>query len=114
MPAIARDIRSAARRIGVTGVARATPESASSTSRVSSTMRSSPPSRPGSGLAEGGGWLVGGRFTVADLSLAEVLRYAQPAKELFDERPGVDAWIKACQARPAFRAMWAARETETV
>lgn len=64
-------------------------------------------------LAEGGGWLVGGRFTVADLNLAEVLRYAQPAKELFEERPGVDAWIKACQARPAFQAMWAARVAET-
>ncbi len=63
-------------------------------------------------LAKGGGWLVGGRFTVADLNLAEVLRYAQPARELFDERPGVDAWIKACQARPAFQAMWAARSAE--
>lgn len=64
-------------------------------------------------LADGGGWLVGGRFTVADLCLAEVLRYAQPARELFEERPGVDAWIKACQARPAFQAMWAARAAET-
>lgn len=64
-------------------------------------------------LSEGGGWLVGRRFTVADLCLAEVLRYAQPARELFDERPGVDAWIKACQARPGFQAMWAARATET-
>ncbi|MDQ0463171.1 glutathione S-transferase [Caulobacter ginsengisoli] len=65
-------------------------------------------------LAESGGWLVGGRFTVADLNLAEVLRYAQPARELFDDHPRVDAWIEACQARPAFQAMWAARETETV
>jgi glutathione S-transferase len=65
-------------------------------------------------LADGGGWLVGGRFTVADLNLAEVLRYAQPARDLFAAYPGVDAWIKACQARPAFQAMWAARETETV
>lgn len=63
-------------------------------------------------LADGGGWLVGGRFTVADLCLAEVLRYAQPARELFDERPGVDAWIQACQARPAFQAMWAQRMAE--
>jgi glutathione S-transferase len=55
---------------------------------------------------------VGGRFTVADVNLAEVLRYAQGAPGLLDGFPAVDAWLKHCQARPAFREMWAMREAE--
>ena len=58
------------------------------------------------------GFVVGGRFTVADLNLAEVLRYAQPAPEVFAEAPRVAAWLAACQARPAFRRMMAARDQE--
>jgi glutathione S-transferase len=65
-------------------------------------------------LREGGGFLVGGRFTVADLNVAEVVRYAQPAAELFAEFPHVQAWITACQSRPAFREMMKAREAEAV
>lgn len=63
-------------------------------------------------LAEGGGHLVGGRFTVADLNVAEVLRYAQPAKALFDAVPNVKTWIEACQARPAFKRMMTDRLAE--
>ena len=33
------------------------------------------------------GFVVGGRFTVADLNLAEVFRYAQPAPQLFAAAP---------------------------
>lgn len=63
-------------------------------------------------LAEGGGHLLGGRFTVADINLAEVLRYAQPAASLFEGAPHVQAWITACQARPAFQTMMRKREEE--
>ncbi|WP_112437165.1 glutathione S-transferase family protein [Rhizobium sp.] len=59
-------------------------------------------------------YLVGNRFTAADLNLAEVLRYAQSEQALFDAHPKVDAWIKRCQARPAYIAMQAARSKETV
>ena len=59
------------------------------------------------------GFLVGGRFTVADLNLAEVIRYAGAAPELFEAAPHVKAWLAACQARPACRAMMAERERET-
>ena len=59
------------------------------------------------------GFLVGGRFTVADLNLAEVIRYAAAAPELFAAAPRVKAWLAACQARPACRAMMAERERET-
>lgn len=61
---------------------------------------------------ERSGWLVGDRFTVADLNVAEVLRYALPAKSLFDDNPNIRKWIEACHARPAFKDMWAAREAE--
>ncbi|MBX9946570.1 MAG: glutathione S-transferase family protein [Reyranella sp.] len=58
------------------------------------------------------GFLVGGRFTVADINVAEIVRYAQPAPELFEAAPNVKAWLAACQARPAFRKMWEARDRE--
>jgi glutathione S-transferase len=58
------------------------------------------------------GHLVGGRFTVADLNLAEVLRYARNATELFANAPHVERWFTAAQARPAFREMWSERERE--
>jgi len=58
------------------------------------------------------GHLVGNRFTVADINVAEVVRYAQAAPELFDKAPRVKAWLAACQARPAFKKMWAEREKE--
>lgn len=63
-------------------------------------------------LREGGGFLVGGRFTVADLNLAEVIRYAQPVSSLFEASPNVKKWIEACQARPAFKKMMADRQAE--
>ncbi len=58
------------------------------------------------------GYLVGGRFTVADLNLAEVVRYAVAAPELFDAYPRVKAWLAACQGRDAFKKMWAMRDAE--
>jgi glutathione S-transferase len=61
---------------------------------------------------EKSGWLVGGRFTVADLNVAEIARYAQAAPELFETSPRVKAWLAACQARPGFKKMWAARDAE--
>jgi len=63
-------------------------------------------------LKEGGGHLVGGRFTVADLNVAEVLRYAQPAASLFDAEPTVKHWLAACQARLGFQRMMKDRLAE--
>lgn len=63
-------------------------------------------------LAAGGGHLVGGRFTVADINVAEVIRYAQAAPALIDAYPHIKAWLAACQARPAFREMMAERDRE--
>lgn len=61
-----------------------------------------------------GGWLVGGRFTVADLNVAECVRYGATHPTLMDEFPAVKDWLARAQARPAFAAMWAAREAEPV
>jgi glutathione S-transferase len=55
---------------------------------------------------------VGGRFTVADINIAECVRYASGAPELFDAAPRVKAWLAACHARPAFKKMWAERDRE--
>ncbi len=60
----------------------------------------------------GSGFLVGGRFTVADINVAEVARYAMAAPELFSAAPRVKAWLEACHARPAFKMMMAKREQE--
>jgi glutathione S-transferase len=58
------------------------------------------------------GFLVGGRFTVADLNVAEIMRYAQGAPELFAAHPNVQSWITACQSRPAFTTMMTERSAE--
>jgi glutathione S-transferase len=58
------------------------------------------------------GFLVGRRFTVADINVAEVVRYADSATELFKVSPRLKAWFEACRARPAYRRMWDAREKE--
>jgi glutathione S-transferase len=63
-------------------------------------------------LQQGGGHVVGRRFTVADLNLAEIFRYAQSAATLFAEHPAVKSWLEACQARPAFKEMMAERNAE--
>jgi glutathione S-transferase len=57
-------------------------------------------------------YLVGGRFTVADINVAEVMRYALPAPELFEGAPRVKAWLAACHARPAWKKIMARREEE--
>ncbi|ARQ09281.1 glutathione S-transferase protein [Rhizobium etli] len=59
-------------------------------------------------------WIVGDRFTVADLNIAEVLRYAQSETDLFDAHPNIKAWIERCQSRPAYKAMQAARSKEPI
>lgn len=58
------------------------------------------------------GHVVADRFTVADLNLAEVFRYAMTEADLFDAAPNVKAWLERCQSRPAFRAMMETRAKE--
>jgi glutathione S-transferase len=58
------------------------------------------------------GQLVGGRFTAADIGMAEIVRYAQGDAGLMARHPALDAWLRRAQARPAFQAVWARREAE--
>ena len=57
-------------------------------------------------------YLVGDRFTVADINTAECVRYAQGHAELMAAFPALSAWLTGVQARPAFAAMWARRNAE--
>jgi glutathione S-transferase len=61
---------------------------------------------------QGRDWLVGDRFTVADINTAECLRYAQGNAALIAEFPDVARWLTAAQSRPAFQKMWAGRMAE--
>jgi glutathione S-transferase len=61
---------------------------------------------------DGREWLIAARFTVADLMLAECLRYAQSHGPLMAAHPATQAWITRCQARPGFQAMMAKRAAE--
>ena len=58
------------------------------------------------------GHMVDGRFTVADINMAEIVRYAQALGELIDQFPALRSWLADCQARPAFQQMWKERLAE--
>lgn len=57
-------------------------------------------------------YLVGDRFTVADLNLVEIIRYALSEKHFFANYPKVRAWVERCHDRDGFRKMMAGREAE--
>lgn len=48
-------------------------------------------------------WLAGERFTVADICVASVLAWIQPARELLADRPLVQAWLQRCLTREAYK-----------
>ncbi len=58
------------------------------------------------------GHMVGGRFTVADINMAEILRYASSDAELMSGFPHLRAWLEQLHARPAFQRMWTTRNAE--
>lgn len=57
-------------------------------------------------------YMVGNRFTVADINVAECVRYAQGHAPLMAEFPALSAWLGRVQARPAFAAMMEKRLAE--
>ncbi|RUS63290.1 glutathione S-transferase family protein [Pseudorhodobacter sp. E13] len=58
--------------------------------------------------------LIGNRFTVADIMVAECLRYSQAHKPLHTAYPNTFAWLTRCQSRPAFVDMMTRRNAEPV
>lgn len=59
-------------------------------------------------------WLMGDRFTVADILMAECVRYVQPHAPAMAPYPRLRDWIARCQARPAFQQMMTERNAEPV
>lgn len=57
-------------------------------------------------------YLVGDRFTAADINVAEIVRYARGHAALFASRPALNAWYERCTSRPAYQDMWAKRNAE--
>ena len=57
-------------------------------------------------------YLLGARFTVADLNLAEILRYAMSERDFLAHYPRVVAWLERCHDRPAFKRMMELRSAE--
>jgi glutathione S-transferase len=55
--------------------------------------------------ARGQDYLAAARFTVADLCAASVLMWLRAARSVPEECPKVQAWLEACLARPAYRAV---------
>jgi len=49
-------------------------------------------------------YLLGDKFTVADLNVASILAWARPAQIDFAVYPKVDEWSRNCAERPAARA----------
>ena len=47
-------------------------------------------------------WLMGGRFTLADLNVASVLAWAKTARLDLTAYPNIARWHDACLARPAY------------
>lgn len=49
-------------------------------------------------------YLLGARFTVADLNVASILSWTRPARIDLAATPKVESWMKTCSDRPAARA----------
>jgi len=47
-------------------------------------------------------WLMGGRFTIADLNVASVLAWAKTGRLDMSPYPNIVRWLDACLARPAY------------
>lgn len=56
--------------------------------------------------------LVGNRFTIADLNVCEVIRYAMSETEFMLAYPHIMSWYVSCHNRPAFQKMWKIRSAE--
>ncbi|WP_127103890.1 glutathione S-transferase family protein [Pararhodobacter zhoushanensis] len=57
-------------------------------------------------------YLIGDRFTVADIMVAECVRYVQPHGPAMAPYQAVQTWIDRLHARPAFAQMMAERNAE--
>ena len=56
------------------------------------------------GAMQGRDYLLGSKFTIADLNLAAICSWARPIKLDLGTVPNVAAWLERCLARPAYKA----------
>jgi glutathione S-transferase len=56
------------------------------------------------GALQGREYLLGDKFTVADLNLASICSWARLIKYDFSPFPNVSAWLERCLSRPAYKA----------
>lgn len=64
------------------------------------------------GHLQGRDWLMADRFTVADVMVAECLRYCTGQEGFLNAWPNAGDWLARCHARPGFQRMWTARNAE--
>lgn len=57
-------------------------------------------------------WIVGDRFTVADLNVAAVMQCAAGAPELFAKTPAIVGWLGRCHSRPAYKELARQRDAQ--
>jgi len=50
-------------------------------------------------------WVIGNRFTAADLNTASIVEWARPGKFDLTPWPHVAGWLTRCIARPAFQGL---------
>lgn len=62
-----------------------------------------PPLKVLDGAVAKTGYLVGDRFTVADLNVASILAWARPANIDLAAVPNAASWLRGCAERPAAR-----------
>ena len=58
-------------------------------------------------------WLLGDRFTVADINVAAIVEWIRAQPDVFDEFPRVAGWLDRCHQRPAFARLRAMRRAES-
>jgi glutathione S-transferase len=57
-------------------------------------------------------YVLGERFTVADVNLAAIISWVRPAPELLKANPHVAAWLSKCLERAAYKKVQGFAKTE--
>lgn len=57
-------------------------------------------------LRKRGDYLLGGAFSLADLTVASAVTYSVYCGVITKDHPSVTAWLERCRARPTFEASW--------
>ncbi len=64
-------------------------------------------------LAAGGPWILGERFSAADVMIGGDLYFASDGFKLVTLKPASAAYVQRCIARPAYKRAWALNQNQT-